>query len=87
MTLEFRKKYELIQNVIEYYQDNAFTIGELFLICNDISRKYDITLDMKDVVSVVIDLYDSFDLDREILADGIIRYKNAQSKNIVSSRS
>lgn len=87
MTLEFRKKYELIQNVIEYYQDNAFTIGELFLICNDISRKYDITLDMKDVVSVVIDLYDSFDLDREILADGIIRYKNAQSKNVVSSRS
>lgn len=76
MTLEFSKKYEIVKSVIDNFKDKAFTIGELYIICDEVSRKYNIVLQPQDVICIVIDLYDSFDLNREVSKEGVVRYKN-----------
>lgn len=86
MTLEFRKKFEIVKSVIDNFKDKAFTIGELYVICDEVSRKHDILLQPEDVICIVVDLYDSFDLNKEVSEDNVIRYRNNNLNATVSGR-
>ena len=77
MELIDKKRYEIIYGVIKNFKDVPFTILELYAICESVSREFAISIGIYDLVVVVMDLYDNFELDRVIGEDDKIRYTNA----------
>lgn len=67
------KKYIIIKSVIDSI-NTEFTCDNLFVVSNEIAKKYDITIDYMDVLSTVVKLYDDFEIDRCINEDGTITY-------------
>lgn len=75
MNIEFRKKYEIITSVIENCGEVAFTIGDLYAVCENIGKKYGISLNIKDVLYVLSNLYDGFEIRKEVTPDGTVSFR------------
>ena len=86
MTLEFRKKYIIVKSIIDNYQDNPFTIGEIYLLSEKAAMNNGLVIAPDDVIGIVMDLYDSFEINREVSVGNVVRYKNNNLNAIVSGR-
>lgn len=86
MTLEFRKKYTIVKSIIDNFQDNPFTIGEIYLLSDQAARNNGIIITPDDVIGIILDLYDSFDINKEVAEGNVIRYRNNNLNATVSGR-
>lgn len=76
MNIQFAKKYEFIKSIIEHFGEKQFTIKEIYVVCDILSKKYNLTISLEDVKCVIADLYDNFEIDRLVTQDNIVCYKN-----------
>jgi len=86
MTLEFRKKYTIVKSIIDNFQDKPFTIGEIYLLSDQAARNNGIIITPDDVIGIILDLYDSFDINKEVAEGNVIRYRNNNLNATVSGR-
>ena len=77
MEIEFRKKYEIIKSVINNLGDVEFTIADLHLMGKKVAETYGITIEMKDVAMVILDLYDSYEVAQVVLPDNKVCFRKS----------
>lgn len=75
MTIEFRKKYEIVTSVIDNCGNEPFTINSLYVACEKIAQQYGLSFNSKDVLCVLSDLYDGFEINREVSEDGTVSFR------------
>ena len=86
MNLDMKKKYEIIETAITHFTSDAFSIGDLFLVCEYASRNYGLVINLQDILMVVGSLYDNFELNKEINAEGVVYFRNVTQKENLGSR-
>ena len=86
MNIEFRKKYEIVKSIIDNYGDETFTPSGLLLLSEKIGNKYDISFSIKEVLAVLANLYDSFEINREIAQDGTISFRKSELYGIYEDK-
>lgn len=79
MTLEFTKKYMIVKSIIDNFKENPFTIGELYVLSDGVAKEYHLSITPLEVVNIVVDLYDNFEIDKLVGKDNVIRYVNAET--------
>lgn len=90
MNIEFEKKYTIITSVIDNYGKTPFSGKDLLITSANIGKMHGININANDVLRVVADLYDSFEINRIISEDGSVRFAKSlmygYEENKVSSR-
>lgn len=79
MNNDFIKKYEIVESVFE--SSNSLNLNELLQVSNMLGVKYEITITYEELLTIVAGLYDSFDIDKEVLETGEIRFKKSVMAN------
>lgn len=79
MNNDFIKKYEIVESVFE--NSSSLNLNELLQVSNMLGVKYEITITYEELLTIVAGLYDSFDIDKEVLETGEIRFKKSVMAN------
>lgn len=82
MNTEFTIKYTIIESVINYLNDQMFSINDVLIGSTFISNKYNIKITLSDVLCVISNLYDSFEIDKFVLENGLILFEKSQMNRL-----